>query len=173
MSLCGIPQRDAAGNSPHDRQNKKGRLALVEEAVEKVYKHYGDNEKEKERIVLGAEYRDRYHSFSIDASNPPFPYFVGVSDTVRALGIPGSSGLVLWRHAFHNAALNARVPYARQALSIDENRQIFAPEVWDNERNRRKPRHVVVSSRFGSPVCIRTSAVAIPRQAYPIWPCSG
>jgi hypothetical protein len=56
---------------------------------------------------------------------------IRVWDTVRALGIPGSSGLVLWRHAFHNATLNARVPYARQALSIDENRQIFAPEIWD------------------------------------------
>jgi uncharacterized protein (DUF2235 family) len=132
LSLCGIPQRDAAGISPRDRQNKKGRLALVEEAVEKVYKHYGDNEKEKERIDLGAEYRARYHSFSIDASNPPFPYFIGVWDTVRALGIPGSSGIVLWRHAFHNATLNARVPYARQAQSIDENRQIFAPEIWDD-----------------------------------------
>jgi hypothetical protein len=53
LSLCGIPQHDAAGNSPHDRQNKKGRLALVEEAVEKVYKHYGGNQKEKERIALG------------------------------------------------------------------------------------------------------------------------
>jgi len=42
-----------------------------------------------------------------------------------------SSGLVFWRHAFHNATLNARVPYARQALSIDETRQIFAPEIWD------------------------------------------
>jgi uncharacterized protein (DUF2235 family) len=29
LSLCGIPQRDAAGISPRDRQNKKGRLALV------------------------------------------------------------------------------------------------------------------------------------------------
>ena len=131
LSLCGIPQRDDAGNSPRDRQNKKGRLALVEEAVEKVYKHYGDDDKEKERIALGADYRDRYRSFSVDASNPAFPYFIGVWDTVRALGIPGSSGLVLWRHAFHDARLNPRVPYARQALSIDENRQIFAPEIWD------------------------------------------
>jgi hypothetical protein len=106
-------------------------ITLVEEAVEKVYKHHGGNEKEKERIALGTEYRARYDSFSIDASNPPFPYFIGVWDTVRALGIPGSSGLVFWRHAFHNATLNARVPYARQALSIDENRQIFAPEIWD------------------------------------------
>ena len=59
----------------------------------------------------------------------PFPISFGVRDTVRALGIPGSSGLVLWRHAFHNAALNARVPYARQALSIDENRQISRRKV--------------------------------------------
>jgi uncharacterized protein (DUF2235 family) len=103
LSLCGIPQRDAAGNSPRDRQNKKGRLALVEEAVEKVYKHYGDNEKERERLALGADYRARYHSFTMDSSSPPFPYFIGVWDTVRALGVPGSSGLVLWRHAFHNA----------------------------------------------------------------------
>jgi len=131
LSLCGIPQRDAAGDSPRDRQNKKGRLALVEEAVEKVYKHYGAKYREQERKALGAEYRARYHSLSIEASSPPFPYFIGVWDTVRALGIPGSSGLVFWRHAFHNATLNARVPYARQALSIDENRQIFAPEIWD------------------------------------------
>jgi integrase len=29
LSLCGIPQRDATGNSPRDRQNKKGRLACI------------------------------------------------------------------------------------------------------------------------------------------------
>src|SRR5262245_4756325 len=131
LSLCGIPQRDAGGNSPRDRQNKKGRLALVEEAVEKIYKHYGGNEKERERIALGADYRQRYRSLAMDSSSLPFPYFIGVWDTVRALGIPGSSGLVLWRHAFHNATLNALVPYARQALSIDENRETFAPEIWD------------------------------------------
>jgi uncharacterized protein (DUF2235 family) len=134
LCLCGIPQRDAEGNSPRDRQNKKGRLALVEEAVEKVYKHYGDKDKEQKRIVLGAEYRNRYHSFSMDGSSPAFPYFIGVWDTVRALGVPGSSGLVLWRHAFHDATLNPLVPYARQALSIDENRQIFAPEIWDESK---------------------------------------
>jgi hypothetical protein len=90
-------------------------LALVEEAVEKVYKHYGGKDKEQERHALGAEYRGRYRSFSIEASNPPFPfpYFIGVWDTVRALGIPGSSGIIFWRHAFHNATLNPRVPYAR------------------------------------------------------------
>jgi uncharacterized protein (DUF2235 family) len=131
LSLCGIPQHDAAGQSVRDKRNKKGRLAVVEEAVEKVYKHYGTDEKKKERIALGAKYRAAYDSYSIEGVNPAFPYFIGVWDTVRALGIPGSSGLVLWRHAFHDAALNPHVPYARQALSIDENREIFAPELWD------------------------------------------
>ncbi len=42
------------------------------------------------------------------------------------------SSLVFWRHDFLDATLNARVPYARQALSIDENRQIFVPELWDD-----------------------------------------
>src|SRR3954451_8940415 len=70
LSLCGIPRRDAEGKNPHDPKNKKSRLALVEEAVEKVYKHYGDNQKKDERIALGAEYRDRYHSTSIEATDP-------------------------------------------------------------------------------------------------------
>jgi len=124
LSLCGIPTRGADGRDP--RTNAAAREALVEEAVEKVYKHYGNDEKTKaERHTLGAKYRETY------ASDPAIPYFIGVWDTVRALGIPGSSGLVLWRHAFHDASLNRKVAYARQALSIDENRKTFAPELWD------------------------------------------
>jgi hypothetical protein len=57
-----------------------------------------------------ARYRDRHHSISVEASDPPFPYFIGVWDTVRALGVPGSSGLVFWRHAFHDDTLNPHVP---------------------------------------------------------------
>ncbi len=86
------------------------------------------------------EYRNRYDSLSIEASNPHFPFFTGVWDTVRALGVPGSSGLVFWCHAFHDATLNPRVPHAHEALSIDENRQIFAPGFGMTRRNCRKPR---------------------------------
>src|SRR6266496_1087248 len=136
LSLCGIPRHDKEGKSA--RGDKTVRTALAEEAVSKVYQHYGDDQKKLERIALGEKVRTDYDSYAIEASNPPFPYFIGVWDTVRALGIPGSSGLVFWRHAFHNATLNARVPYARQALSIDENRQIFAPEIWDESEEDRK-----------------------------------
>jgi uncharacterized protein (DUF2235 family) len=53
---------------------------------------------------------------------------------VRALGIPGSSGVsFLFAHEFHDATLNPHVPYARQALSIDENREIFKPEIWEEK----------------------------------------
>jgi len=127
LSLCGIPTRDAKGR--HPRADPAAREALVEEAVEKVYKHYGNDEKTKaERLELGAKYRAAY------ASDPAVPYFIGVWDTVRALGIPGSSGLVVWRHAFHDASLNPKVRYARQALSIDEDRKTFAPEIWDESK---------------------------------------
>jgi uncharacterized protein (DUF2235 family) len=140
LKLCGIPTRNAAGANP--RQDAAVRTALVEEAVETVYKHYGDGEKKQERIRLGEKFRSDYES------GEATPYFIGVWDTVRALGVPGLSDLVFWRHEFHDDTLNEKVPYARQALSIDENREMFAPVLWkeDDEteeaRARRRIRQV-------------------------------
>jgi uncharacterized protein (DUF2235 family) len=123
LSLCGIPRQGASGVDV--RTNKKARDAVVKEAIEDVYKHYGNDEKtQKERVRLGVEFAQRHNSVMAH------PYFIGVWDTVRALGLPGSSGLMFWRHRFHSAELDPRVPYARQALSIDENRKVFQPELW-------------------------------------------
>jgi uncharacterized protein (DUF2235 family) len=123
LTLCGIPQRDDTGK---EIKTNSEREALAQEAVEKVYKHYGNDEKTKaERVQLGKDFAAKY------ASDPGIPFFIGVWDTVRSLGIPGSSGLVWWRHAFHNTSLNSAVRYARQALSIDENREAFEPVLWD------------------------------------------
>jgi uncharacterized protein (DUF2235 family) len=140
LSLCGIPQQDKGGKSA--RGDKAVRTALAEEAVSKVYQHYGNDAKTRqERADLGKKFRADYNSFAIDTSNPPFPYFIGVWDTVRALGIPGSSGVsFVFSHAFHDATLNPNVPYARQALSIDENREIFAPEIWDESKESAEAR---------------------------------
>jgi uncharacterized protein (DUF2235 family) len=124
LSLCGIPRRGRSGTDV--RSDAKARSAIVEEAVETVYKHYGNDDKtKKERERLGQEFAARYDSVMAT------PYFIGVWETVRALGVPGSSGLLFWRHRFHNASLNPKVRCARQALSIDENRQVFKPELWD------------------------------------------
>jgi uncharacterized protein (DUF2235 family) len=59
--------------------------------------------------------------------------FVGVWDTVGALGAPGFLGQVFNRkkYAYHDVSLNSHVEHAYQALAIDEHRRPFAPSVWD------------------------------------------
>ncbi|MBM3530711.1 MAG: DUF2235 domain-containing protein [Alphaproteobacteria bacterium] len=133
LSLCGVPLRDAQGRSP--AVDKEACAALVDEAVDKIYKHYGNDEATKsERLQRGANFRRDFGGNLADG-NPAVPHFIGVFDTVRALGFPGSSGLIGWRHAFHDATLNSRVPYARHALAIDENRDVFKPELWEETPN--------------------------------------
>jgi uncharacterized protein (DUF2235 family) len=57
--------------------------------------------------------------------------FVGVWDTVGALGVPGVPKRLcgrLW--AFHDTELSSRVARAYQALAIDERRRPFVPSLW-------------------------------------------
>lgn len=60
--------------------------------------------------------------------------FIGVWDTVGALGIPdlgfGLSRLFNRRWRFHDTTLSSHVDAAFQALAIDEKRRPFAPAVW-------------------------------------------
>lgn len=64
-------------------------------------------------------------------------HFVGVWDTVGALGIPFSvMGLFDKNDEFYDTKMGANVNFARHALAIDEQRQDFEPTVWT-------PRHGV------------------------------
>jgi uncharacterized protein (DUF2235 family) len=57
--------------------------------------------------------------------------FVGVWDTVGALGIP--LGAFKWfnrRYEFHDVELNPNILNAYHALAIDERRRPFAPTLW-------------------------------------------
>jgi len=57
--------------------------------------------------------------------------FVGVWDTVGALGIPFSlMGLLDSHDEFYDTKLGRNVTVARHALAIDEQRQDFEPTVW-------------------------------------------
>ncbi|NKQ51443.1 DUF2235 domain-containing protein [Amycolatopsis sp. K13G38] len=60
--------------------------------------------------------------------------FIGVWDTVGALGIPLSGGrlinLVNRRWQFHDTQLSSTIRSAFQALAIDEKRRPFTPAVW-------------------------------------------
>jgi uncharacterized protein (DUF2235 family) len=62
---------------------------------------------------------------------PPIK-FIGVWDTVGALGAPGPLGQLLNRNKFkyHDISLHDGIQNAYHALAIDEKRKAFAPSLW-------------------------------------------
>jgi uncharacterized protein (DUF2235 family) len=64
--------------------------------------------------------------------------FIGVWDTVGALGVP--VGPLRWiggsRYNFHSTQLSESVRFAYQALAIDEHRRAFRPSIWTRPINR-------------------------------------
>ncbi|WP_299649665.1 DUF2235 domain-containing protein [uncultured Jannaschia sp.] len=76
-----------------------------------------------------------YAEFGADQAIPFDIDYLGVWDTVGALGVPGllTPGTVTHRrYAFHNTALGPMVRSARHAVAIDERRKPFRPTLWDN-----------------------------------------
>ncbi|MEO6455155.1 MAG: DUF2235 domain-containing protein [Ginsengibacter sp.] len=62
--------------------------------------------------------------------------FMGVWDTVGALGIPlrWFNGLNK-KYEFHDVKLSSQIRYAYHALAIDEKRKIFEPALWEVSEN--------------------------------------
>ena len=61
--------------------------------------------------------------------------YLGVFDTVGALGVPslfGEKPLFNRRHHFHDTELSSHVAAARHAVAIDERRPAFTPTLWTN-----------------------------------------
>ena len=61
--------------------------------------------------------------------------YVGVWDTVAALGLPKFIPGATWanrKFRFHDAKLTSKVQAARHALAIDERRVLFEPVLWNN-----------------------------------------
>ena len=58
--------------------------------------------------------------------------FIGVFDTVGALGIPGGIGHLIdrRRYEFHDTRLSGLVDLACHAVAVDEHRSQFAPTLW-------------------------------------------
>ncbi|MBX9909844.1 MAG: DUF2235 domain-containing protein [Beijerinckiaceae bacterium] len=123
VGLCGVPP----GLPKLERwdQFEKGMRddvrALAKEAVTQVYQERDPGR----RADAAATFRAKYKSQELP------PHFVGVWDTVKALGIKGISDILPARHTFNNDKLNPRVTRGCQALAIDENRKTFKPEIWD------------------------------------------
>jgi uncharacterized protein (DUF2235 family) len=71
-------------------------------------------------------------------ARPSEIFFIGVWDTVGALGIP--LGPLRWvgqsKYNFHDTELSDRVRFAYHALAIDERRENFAPTLWNRPKGR-------------------------------------
>jgi uncharacterized protein (DUF2235 family) len=59
--------------------------------------------------------------------------FIGVWDTVGALGIPLSIPILTKRWSFHDVQLGTHVQTAIHALAIDERRRPFVPTLWTQQ----------------------------------------
>jgi uncharacterized protein (DUF2235 family) len=58
--------------------------------------------------------------------------FIGVWDTVGAMGLPFSLfGLIGDKHLFYDNKLGSNIKTARHALSLDEKRKDFEPTIWN------------------------------------------
>ncbi|HVQ18886.1 MAG TPA: DUF2235 domain-containing protein [Actinomycetes bacterium] len=66
--------------------------------------------------------------FKHDHCHPAKVAFLGVFDTVGALGVPGFNRLA---PRFHDVQLSDQVLRARHALAVDETRLKFAPTFWE------------------------------------------
>jgi len=77
------------------------------------------------------EWRKKY---AIDNSH--VIHFIGVWDTVGAMGLPFSFfGLIKDKHRFYDSKLGSNVKTARHALSLDERRDDFEPTIWQPNPN--------------------------------------
>lgn len=125
IGLCGVPPGlpKLARWSELQRSLAHDVRTIAEEAVTRVYQERD----ETKRHEAAAAFRRRYGSEELP------PTFVGVWDTVRALGVKGLNSFTLGRHSFNNNRLHKGVPHGRQALAIDENRKTFAPELWEED----------------------------------------
>jgi len=87
---------------------------------------------------------DEAERFRRDYSHETRIRFVGVWDTVGALGIPFTGSwltrLINGRWSFHDTTLTSYVDVACQALSIDEKRGPFEPAIWQRSESAREQR---------------------------------
>jgi uncharacterized protein (DUF2235 family) len=96
--------------------------------VDEAYALYRD----RDAHPRGTESELFRRSYSYD----PDITFIGVWDTVGALGIPvRGMGWLNKRWAFHDTQLSSKVKNAFQALAIDEKRGPFRPTLWKPHEN--------------------------------------
>jgi hypothetical protein len=98
------------------------KLALVQERLPEAVHLY-----ERTQLPEG-RFGESVDEFRHDHCHAAPVEFLGVFDTVGALGVPGFANQA---PRFHDVQLSDQVRCARQALAIDETRMKFAPAMWE------------------------------------------
>ena len=77
------------------------------------------------------EWEKAFHNVRTQQPCPPIK-FIGVWDSVGALGAPGLIGQMFnkKKYEYHDVGLNPHIENAFHALSIDERRKPFKPSIW-------------------------------------------
>ena len=105
------------------------------ELIKQAYKIYKTSEKEKRESAAKA-FIDRHHTMWCKIR------FLGVWDTVMALGVPIKSidvvidKIPFFKHRFHDLKLSQSVENGYHALAIDDERETFHPTLWDPDLNK-------------------------------------
>jgi uncharacterized protein (DUF2235 family) len=105
--------------------------------IKQAYKIYKISDKEQRKVEADA-FIARHHNMWCKIK------FLGVWDTVAALGVPFKrldrlvNRIPFFKHSFHDLRLSESVVHARHALAIDEKRQTFHPTLWDPELHEGK-----------------------------------
>ena len=115
MSRCGLPD---LGTLPEAQQ-----WALLEQLFKQVYR--------AQPAPAGWEAGHAFHKRPGEARVD----FLGVWDTVGALGVPDNMAVANLlddrrKFAFHDTTLSPLVLQARHAVALDERRSSFAPTLW-------------------------------------------
>jgi len=104
----------------------KSRPELIDEAYD-IYK------KRKTRDARSKDFIKRHHNMWCRIR------FLGVWDTVAALGVPIQGLNVVieqipgLQHKFQNLSMSQSVEHGRHAMAIDDEREIFHPVLWDRK----------------------------------------
>ncbi len=149
VAECGIPKKSVFKNR-----------AELNQLVDEAYKHYQRNYRSLLSRILFPEWLENFlpkglfkripgfianrlplndnYDLNYYYQTPPIK-FVGVWDTVSAVGLPFKWATEVWnkyiyRFSFRNNNLYTGVEKACHALAIDDERQTFHPMLWNEDR---------------------------------------
>jgi uncharacterized protein (DUF2235 family) len=109
---------------------KNNNLRLIKDAYN-MYRNRDDNAQHPDG--------DKAEKFRALYSQPEVRIkFIGVWDTVGALGVPIKVLYNKSKYLFHDTTLSSYVDFAYHALAIDEQRKNFQPALWQQSENVNK-----------------------------------